>query len=447
MRFLAWAARTAYQAMACLGWPVLFLYYFCRSHTDGKYRDNYRSRLGLDLPAPLPAPGSAGRVWVHALSVGEVLSAIPLIAELKKKSPGLEIFLSTATETGMSLGRDRLSSLVDGFFFLPHDFPWSARSLAARIRPSAFVLIETDFWPNLVHHLRKNFAFTFLVNGRISPGSYRGYSRLASFSGMIFRKFDLLFVQTERDRSRFLSFGCAPERVVSAGNLKFDSSAPRLSGPEVLSLRNEIGLGPKRPVWVAGSTHEGEEAILLRIHRDLLEKIPDLLLIVAPRNIGRSAEIERLSLARGLSCAVRSRREKVSGAPVYLLDTLGELARFYAVGDIAFIGGSLVPFGGHNPLEVLAQGKPVCWGPHFFNFYEIGRTLLESGHGEQISSEKELAEFVEQNLITPGKGARDKESSESVSRMFGGVAERIGAVLLETIRDKRIPRFRTDSGK
>ncbi len=427
------AARIAYDAGLCASWPFLYLYYLCRSGTDGKYSGNYRARMGLDLPGPLRE--GAERAWFHALSVGETLSALPLVKEVKKRRPDLEILFSTATETGMSLARERLSGEVDRFFFLPHDFPWAVRRLVRRIRPGFFVLIETDFWPNLIRALKREGALTALVNGRISPRSYRRYLRLAGLAEMVFGGFDLVFTQTGQDRLRFESLGAPSGKVTAAGNLKFESSVPVISESEAASVRDGIGLEPGRPVWVAGSTHAGEEEFLLRVHAGLLAKNPDLLLIIAPRNIGRRGEIESLCAGFGLGCAVRSRAEAASGKPVYLLDTLGELAKIYSLCDVAFIGGSLVPLGGHNPLEAAAQGKPACWGPHFFNFSEIEAALLASGRCTRVASEKELSDFVQSNLEGAKSGATlpGPWASGMVAGFAPGTASRIASALLEKI--------------
>ncbi|MGA2402654.1 MAG: glycosyltransferase N-terminal domain-containing protein, partial [Syntrophobacteraceae bacterium] len=266
MRFLRQAAWIAYNAAMCLSWPALYLYYLCRSLTDGKYRRNYLWRMGLKLPAPLRS--CPARAWIHALSVGETLSSISLISELKLMRPALEILFSTSTETGMSLAAERLKGLVDSFVFMPHDFPWTVSGLLKRIRPSLFVLIETGFWPDLILRLNREGVPAVLVNGRMSPGSYRSFSRLGGLADIVFGGFDLIFAQTELDKARFISMGGLTERVMTAGNLKFESSLSRVSESEIASIRADIGLQAGRPVWVAGSTHEGEEQILLRIHRN-----------------------------------------------------------------------------------------------------------------------------------------------------------------------------------
>lgn len=421
-------AGLIYVALSCCIWPAAFFYYLCRVHSDGKYKGNYRQRLGFDPPGPFGK--DAARVWFHALSVGETLSALPLIREIRNRRPGIEIIFSAATETGMRIARERLSSDVANFFYMPHDFPWAVRSLVRRVRPALFVIIETDLWPNLLHVLKREGVVTALVNGRISPGSHARYARSRDLAKMLFDCFDLVFTQTEQDRGRFESLGVPYGKLAAAGNLKFEAAISQVSESEVESIREQIGLVSVRPVWVAGSTHEGEDEIVLRVHRELLSSFPDLLLIIAPRKIERRSEIEDLCFAGGFACGIRSRGEGALEKEVYILDTLGELARIYAVCDAAFLGGSLVPFGGHNPLEAVAQGKPACWGPHFFNFQEIESALLKCGSCRKIVSERELADFIKNALL----GAdRLRPGTNPVCGLEQGVAGRVASALLEKI--------------
>jgi 3-deoxy-D-manno-octulosonic-acid transferase len=427
-RKIAW---TAYELALFLAWPVLYLYYLCRSQTDGKYRTNHRARLGLNMPRP--SGNGPGRIWFHALSVGEVLSSIPLVLEINRQKSDLPIVFSTATETGMMLARERLAGIVSDFFFMPHDFPWAMHKLVKHVRPGMFVLIETDFWPNLLRQLKRERVFTVLVNGRISPGSYRRYCRLSRLAGTIFDPFDLVFTQTEVDRARFESLGDLAGRVIAAGNLKFESSGRRSSESDIRLLGNEIGLEPGRPVWIAGSTHEGEEEIILRIHGKLKREFSNLLLMIAPRNVARRTEVEELCNSLGLSAGVRSRGDDVSGKAVYLIDTLGELAGMYALSDIAFIGGSLVSSGGHNPLEPLIQGKPACWGPSFFNFHEIETALLRAECGRKISSGDELGAVLKSFFGDAGQRAAMKDAVETFAGFQQGTAERIASVLFQAV--------------
>ncbi len=429
MKLLRQIAWTVYEAAMCLVWPVLYFYYFCRSRTDGKYGDNYLNRMGLKLPAFLPP--RSGRVWIHALSMGEALSSIALIAELKQLRPALEIVFSTSTETGMTLASERLKRLADGFFYMPHDFPWTVCRLLERISPSLFVLIETDFRPNLLRRLGRLGVPAALVNGRVSPGSYRSFYRLGRLASLVFGGFGLIFTQTALDRERFISMGCPPQRVVAAGNLKFDSSLSRVPDSQIAEIGAGIGLEAGRPVWVAGSTHEGEEQILLRIHGRLSARTPNLLLIIAPRQIQRGSAIAALSHGFGFETGLRSKGETAAGKQVYILDTLGELARIYAVCHIAFLGGSFAAIGGHNPLEAVAQGRPACWGPHFFNFAEIERELLDAGCAMKVSCERELEDFLEKTLIDAAEIAKMTLAARNFASSQKHTASRIASLLLE----------------
>ncbi|MGA2224676.1 MAG: glycosyltransferase N-terminal domain-containing protein, partial [Syntrophobacteraceae bacterium] len=341
------------------------------------------------------------------------------------------IVFSTSTETGMSLATERLKGLVDEFFFMPHDFPWTVYRLLKRVRPSLFVLIETDFWPNLLWRLNTQGVPAVLVNGRVSPRSYRGFYRLGPLADLIFSRFDLIFAQTGLDRARFISMGCLSQKVMAAGNLKFESSMSRVSESEIASIRAGIGLEAGRPAWVAGSTHEGEEQILLRIQDRLSARIPNLLLIIAPRKIQRGTEIAALAHGLGFDSGLRSKGETAAGKGVYILDTLGELARIYAICDIAFLGGSFAEIGGHNPLEAVAQGKPACWGPHFFNFAEIERELLDAGCAMRVSCESELEDFLKKALSDAAQIAKMTEAAQRFTFSQRRTARRIASVLLE----------------
>jgi 3-deoxy-D-manno-octulosonic-acid transferase len=267
----------------------------------------------------------------------------------------------------------------------------------------------------------------------MSPGSFRSYSRLGALAHIMFGGFGLILAQTELDRARFVSLCGVEERVAATGNLKFESSIPRVSKSEIYSLRADMGLESGRPVWVAGSTHEGEEQVLLRVHRELASRIPNLLLIIAPRNIQRGSEIAALAGCHGFHSGMRSKGEIAKGKEVYILDTLGELARIYAICDIAFLGGSFVPVGGHNPLEAVAQGRPVCWGPHFFNFGEIERDLLAAGCAMRVSVESELKNFLAKALVDPRLISEMTKAATNFAGLQRDAAGRIASALLESM--------------
>jgi 3-deoxy-D-manno-octulosonic-acid transferase len=368
-------------------WPVLAVCYTVRSHGSSKQRNHYRNRLGIALPN---RAGNSRCVWIHALSVGETTSVAPLVRTIKEKYPDLNIVFSTATEGGQVIARRTLGRWVEVFVTLPHDFKWAMRALIKRLRPGLFIQVETDIWPNLLWSLKKQQIPAVLVNGRISPASLRRLMPLRRLYGRVLRGFDRIFVQSARDRSSYEALGFPVENLYDVGNLKFDQAVAPIGQDQIARLRKETGIAPERPVWIAGSTHGGEEELLLEVHERLLQSYPDLLLILAPRHPERAANLLSLCRAACLSVSSRSAHERAAERTVFILDTLGELAQFYALADCAFVGGSLIPFGGHNPLEPLAQGKPVLWGAHFFNFQHLEELLLTSGCGRQVSGKEQL---------------------------------------------------------
>lgn len=416
-----------YRLLGIVAWPLLLLYYLLMLLVGRKYRGNCLHRLGLKPPRRLP-PGE--RIWFHALSVGETLSVVPLVRAVRRLCPGFEIIFSTATEAGQEIARKRLAEEINHLLYLPHDFPFITDLYVQRLHPALFVLVETDIWPNLLHALKIRNTCTALVNARLSPRSAKRFRALSRFFSP-FHCFDLIFPQSSQDRQRFLELGAVPGQIQSPGNLKFDSLSPPLSARERDDLRRALGIAAGRPVWIAGSTHPGEESILLRVHRKLRTVYQDLLLIIAPRQVGRKDEIAALALNLGLSTAAHSAATPGANCEVYLLDTLGELGKFYALAHVAFIGGSLTSFGGHNPLEAVAQQTPCVWGPHLFNFRELEARLLTAGCAAQVATEEQLQHVLHDWL---GNAAfREKARQDAVRFLASstGCAPRIASVLSE----------------
>ncbi|MCE5244394.1 MAG: 3-deoxy-D-manno-octulosonic acid transferase [Syntrophobacteraceae bacterium] len=418
--------RYGYSAAMTLGWPLFLLYYLLRTKTGGKYRTNWRRRMGFGLPQ---RTGPEGVVWFHALSVGETLSAIPLVKALKDLRPELKIVFSTATETGQVMARRNLGKDVDAFFFLPHDFPWIPGRLVKRLAPLLFIPVETDLWPNLLRGTRRRGVPAVLVNGRLSSRSFGRLFRFRSFVQGVYSCLDHIFAQSAEDGFRFEALGVSKECVHTAGNLKFDSALSRVGEEELAAMRESAGIRAGRAVWIGGSTHEGEEGILLGVHQELRNAHPDLLLILAPRHIERAAQVAVLAERIGLPAAMRSRGESAEGNAVYILDTLGELGRFYGLADAAFIGGSLVRFGGHNPLEAVAQGKPVLWGPHLSNFREMESSLLQGGCGRVVSSRQELKSALHEWLSDPGLREETARTALDFIGSHSGCSRRIAEFL------------------
>jgi len=374
-------------------------YFSIKLATSDKYRDGLGQRLGR-LPVELLQSRGKGKcLWVHAVSVGEVLACAPLIEELKIKHPGLRIVLSTVTKTGNRTAIEKIK-VADHIIYFPFDFSWTVNKVVREIAPDAVAMVETEIWPNFLRHLRREGIPSIIINGRISPSSFTGYRKVRFFIKNVFSKVTFFSMQTEEDAQRVIELGAARETVKVTGNVKFDQSPSALSPAKVIEYRKMFGLDAD-PLLLAGSTHEEEEEVILEAYAILKEEFPRLRLMIAPRHPERWNEVEKLIIKKGCSVKRRSGMGPEDGAggdAVILLDTIGELAQMYALATVAFVGGSLVPVGGHNLLEPAAQGKAVLFGPHMFNFKEISRLLLEARGGLQVKNSRELLEKTRELL-------------------------------------------------
>ncbi|MBI2568919.1 MAG: 3-deoxy-D-manno-octulosonic acid transferase [Candidatus Schekmanbacteria bacterium] len=392
------AARLAYNCVILLLAPLLILYYGGVCWLRGKYRASWAQRLGR-LPASIAAAAADARhggsrpIWIHAVSVGELEAITPLVVALGTRFPARTILLSTATETAQGLAaRKRLTPHV---FYFPLDLPVVAARFVRLLQPELIILTETELWPNLIAAAAKHRARLALVNARISDRSFRGYLRCRPLVAEMLGQFSVVAAQTELDAGRLRSLGAPAAVVTVTGNLKFDAIAVQFAqrAPGTTeSSREALRLAPEDRLWVAGSTHPGEEELLLAAHRHVLAARPRVCLLLAPRHIERAPEVLRIAQGAGFAAVLRTRlrdadfsRSQQSGA-VIVLDTIGELSQFYGAAEVAFIGGSLVAWGGHNPLEALVHGVPVLFGPYTRNFREIVRLVIRSGSGQETSA-------------------------------------------------------------
>ncbi len=402
-----------------LGWPYLL------AAVIFGHQEKWRQRLGW-------LSQSAGRpVWIHGASVGEMGVIAPFFAQLKTLLPEKNIVLSTMTATGQKRAHEIFSTKAAGIFFLPLDF-WFAQKLAvSRINPGALVLTETELWPNLIRQCQRQNIPVFLVNARLSARSFKYYHPLRFLFGPLLKSLQLIACQSKEDAERYLALGVREDIVTVTGNLKYDGIKGPVSAIEKQELRKDFGLSPKDLVFAAGSTREGEEIVILDAWRESLKngkwEIGNWKLIIAPRHPGRFSEVEKLLISQNLIYCKRS-GQKSGGTSnnfdVLLLDTIGELVNAYAASDIAFVGGSLVPVGGHNPLEPAALGLPVVFGPHMFNAKESAEGLLACGGAVQVKDagelKKVLAEFLgrEEKRLTAGAKARSLvDSKRGVSKV------------------------------
>jgi 3-deoxy-D-manno-octulosonic-acid transferase len=397
-------------------------------------RKRIRERLGLDLRgrAPFRKP-----IWVHALSVGEIISAIPLIDAVRKRYPGKDLVFSASTRQGMTLAREKLGHKVEALIPMPMDFWWSVRRAVRHVGPTLFILIETDIWPGLPGFLRKKKVKCLLANGRISLKTYTFYKRIPFLARRMFDPFDKCLMQSDLDCDRLLVIGIDQKRLRTTGNIKFDRPWTQMTDAEQSQLMETLGLKPEHHIFVAGSTHPGEEAILLRGYKRSLEKFPMLRLLLAPRKIERADEIFRMAQEAGFTVRLKTQMQDHPGEyDVLILDTLGELDRLYGLARISFVGGSLVPFGGHNLLEPASFGCPVLFGPHTGNFVEMSEGLLRAGGGRRILNEDDLVHAIRQ-LLSDSEACRDMGRS-ALEFVFSnrGAVERVMAEIDRLLRER-----------
>jgi len=416
-----------YNVLWLLAFPGVILYLALRRSLTGKYRQNLGPRLGVGLK-DLTKPISGEVIWVHALSVGEVLSAVSLVHTLRKQFPGYKILITTTTESGQQVARQKLTSLDCHFFYMPLDFWWLMQRTVKSIGASLFVLVETDLWPNLFWCLAREGTPIILVNGRLSDRSFPLYRMWRSFFSGAFNNIDVFSMQSQEDARRVGMLGVEAAKIRVTGNLKFDQPMAKRVAQEREELVRELEWIQPSATWVAGSTHPGEEDIILRVYSRLRQEFSDLCLILAPRNQQRFEEVFKLASQGGWQTLLRSQLPAGKGRgtqmDVLILDTIGELARFYSLGDFAFVGGSLVPLGGHNPLEAVQRRLPVVFGPHMGNFREIAAILTDKGGGFRITDEGELFELLRSWLAAPAMCREQGEKAQAAMQPHQGAVDR-----------------------
>jgi 3-deoxy-D-manno-octulosonic-acid transferase len=367
-------------------------YFAAKSLRTTKYRAGLHQRFGQGHQEVVSALQGARPLWLHAVSVGEVIAAVPLVYALRRHFPHLPMLISTVTETGQATAREKMAA--EAHLYFPLDYPWVVRQAIAHLQPRLFLMVETEIWPNFLRELARQEIPAILVNGRISPRSFRGYRRLRPFMRQVLPSISTFSMQTKLDAQRIIAIGAEPSCVHVTGNIKYDLPLTPLSPAAEHLLRDDLGIGDA-PVFMAGSTHHGEEDIVIAAYLRARVQVPTLRLLLAPRHLDRLDEIETLLQKHQLTVHRRSQgRMHAHDTPmsVLLLDTIGELAQLYGVGTVVFVGGSFVPIGGHNVLEPAAHRKAIMFGPHMHNFHEIATALLEAGGALQVQNPQDLGE-------------------------------------------------------
>ncbi len=438
-----------YSLLTAAGMLLLSPYFLIRGLIDGKYLGHVRERLGWGLPPELRSakreePGE-GPIWIHAVSVGEVLAALPLALQLKQRYRRRRLIVSTTTATGQKLARERMN-FADAVFYFPLDWKGPVRRALKAVRPTIVIVMETEIWPNFLRECRRAGVPVIFVNGRLSERSFRGFQRAISFSGGLLREFlkrilsdaTLFLMQSDHDASRLLELGAEADRVFVTGNLKYDLSDPPES-PLSTWLDLELSGSERHPVLIAGSVLADEEDQVLRAFAEVERQFPRAVLILAPRKperfdaAARIVGAARRELVRRSGITMNGTRNSTLAQPgsVFLLDTVGELAGIYRLADAVFVGGSLVPAGGHNILEPAAFSKVPVYGPSMDNFREMSAKFLGAEAAVQVNSAEELGEawidLLQNNVRASRMGVAARSLVEqnrgATARVLGRIAQ------------------------
>ena len=369
----------------------------------GKYREGYAAKFLGRVPQ---CDSTCKRIWLHAVSVGEVNLLAPLIQEIAHKRPDWECVVSTTTMTGMALARKKYAQLT--VFYCPLDFSWAVAAAVRRVRPSVLVLAELELWPNLIRAARRSGAKVAVINGRLSEHSFAGYRRIRPLVRRLLEQIDLLAVQDETYAQRFLALGARPESVHVTGSMKYDGAQTDRDNAATLRLKLLAGFSEDDVVFLAGSTQEGEEAVALSAYRQLGPQWPRLRLVLVPRHPDRFDAVARLLDQSGVPWRRRTQLDRFGPDPsarVLLVDTVGELGAWWGTAAIAFVGGSLGNRGGQNMIEPAAYGAAVCFGPNTRNFRDIVSAMLKQDAAVVVRSADELTQFARRCLQQPDDAA------------------------------------------
>ncbi|WP_109512901.1 lipid IV(A) 3-deoxy-D-manno-octulosonic acid transferase [Pseudomonas ovata] len=413
--------RTLYTLLFHLGLPLVALRLWLRARKAPAYRQRIKERFGFGLPVM-----RRGGLWVHAVSVGESIAAAPMVRALLKAYPDLPITLTCMTPTGS----ERIRALFADepriqHCYLPYDLPWAARRFLDHVQPRLGIIMETELWPNHIHQCARRGIPVVLANARLSERSARGYGRFTGLTRPMLAAMNGFAVQTETEAERFRVLGARPECVTVTGSIKFDLTIDPQLLVQAASVRAQwqaVG----RPVWIAASTHAGEDEPILAAHRQVLASHPEALLILVPRHPERFASVHELCVQQGFATVRRSTGAAVMPATSVLLgDTMGELLFLYALADCAFVGGSLVANGGHNLLEPAALARPVLSGPHLFNFLEIAAMLRSAGALLEVNDAQALATAVQRLFDEPEQARTMAEAGLQVMQANQGALQRL----------------------
>lgn len=420
--------RWIYSAVFYLILPLVLSRLAWRSIKAPDYRKRSWERLGRYRKTP-----SHSVIWFHAVSVGEAETVFPLVKRMQRLFPAKKILVTTTTPTGSARVQSVLADTVE-HVYLPYDIPGAVGRFLTQFKPEMAVIMETEIWPNLFARCAENNIPLFIINARLSANSARGYLKLPFLVHPTLACVSMIAAQSEEDVSRFVQIGADQSKVNAVGNLKFDIDMP----PDIIEQgrRLKAGLFNDRFVWIIASTHKLEEDIFVKIYHDIKADIPELLLLIVPRHPERFAEVDKLCRQARLNIVTRSSGQAcLNTTDVFLLDKMGELKLFYAAADLAFVGGSMVPVGGHNVLEPAALGVPIMFGPHMDNFKDIERKVLECGaaiqchnHDEIVSTVRSLSADFDRRQELALRGRQFIEQNR-------GALDRVTQILSDALRE------------
>ena len=420
--------------VACLALP----YYVLKMVLTGKYRRSLGAKFGMTADERFPAMEGMPRIWIHAVSVGEVTAAVPIVAALRAELPGACIVLSTSTETGQDMARS-LAKEATAIIYYPLDIPFVVRKVIKRVNPDVFVMTETELWPNFLYTCKEMKIKVVMVNGRISPRSFRRYFLSRFFWKRVLAFVDHVGVISDVDGERILALGLSPERMEIMGNAKYDGLAAKVSPAlqEEISLR--LNIAPEEHVFVAGSTHEGEESVVLDVYRRLLPDYPTMKLILIPRHVERGAAVREIVARSGFADVITL--SAINGGQVrrseriIIVDVIGELFKIYSLATVVFCGGSLVPRGGQNILEPAAWGKVVFHGPSMEDFLSEKNILAGIGAGITVNNGEELLVGIRKMLSQPALLREKGEAARNAIIANRGAAKRYAKLIIESLHN------------
>ncbi len=412
-------SRRLYSILLYLGIPLILLRLLWRARRAPDYRQRIGERFGLGLPAQ-----KGGVIWIHAVSVGETLAALPLIERLQAEYPQRQLLITTMTPTGSAQVRRSFGDSVI-HVYAPYDLPFAVRRFLDAMRPELLLIIETELWPNILHYTAQRDIPALLINARLSQNSAQGYAKLGRLARSMLGNLSFVCAQNGSDAQRFIAVGLAENRVAVTGSIKFDVQFDQALRVQAQQLRAQWSAGEQRRIWIAASTHHGEDAIMLAAQQQLQQQFPDLLLVIVPRHPERFDAVYALCQASGIPTQRRSQTQSLDQhTRILLADTMGELSLLFGACDIAFVGGSLVATGGHNMIEPAAWGLPVISGPHVFNFTDVARVLAEQGGLTIVQDQRQLCMQLTLLLNDENKRRQAGDSNQQVVADNRGALQR-----------------------